>query len=62
MDVTGAYRQPRLHPSGQTNSEAFSSWFWFQRFTITGVARGLDPRVHLLAKMMDCRVKPGNDS
>ena len=25
------------------------------------VTRGLDPRVHLLAKMMDCRVKPGND-
>jgi hypothetical protein len=27
--------------------------------------RGLDPRLHLLrktlAKMMDCRVKPGND-
>jgi hypothetical protein len=30
------------------------------------VMRGLDPRIHLLrkkvfAKMMDCRVKPGND-
>ena len=24
------------------------------------VMRGLDPRIHLL-KMMDCRVKPGND-
>jgi hypothetical protein len=27
--------------------------------------RGLDPRIHLekafLSKMMDCRVKPGND-
>jgi hypothetical protein len=23
--------------------------------------RGLDPRIHLLAKKMDCRVKPGND-
>jgi hypothetical protein len=23
--------------------------------------RGLDPRIHL-SKMMDCRVKPGNDS
>ena len=23
--------------------------------------RGLDPRIHPLAKMMDCRVKPGND-
>jgi hypothetical protein len=22
---------------------------------------GLDPRIHLLAKRMDCRVKPGND-
>jgi mono/diheme cytochrome c family protein len=25
------------------------------------VARGLDPRVHLLRMKMDCRVKPGND-
>jgi hypothetical protein len=30
------------------------------------VTRGLDPRVHhslqeIFAKMMDCRVKPGND-
>jgi hypothetical protein len=29
--------------------------------------RGLDPRIHqsserILAKMMDCRVKPGNDN
>jgi hypothetical protein len=24
--------------------------------------RGLDPRIHLLAKRMDCRVKPGNDN
>jgi hypothetical protein len=23
--------------------------------------RGLDPRIHLLAKKMDCRVEPGND-
>ncbi len=23
--------------------------------------RGLDPRIHLFKKMMDCRVKPGND-
>src|SRR5215467_15648680 len=23
---------------------------------------GLDPGIHLLAKMMDCRVKPGNDA
>jgi len=23
--------------------------------------RGLDPRIHLLTKMMDCRGKPGND-
>jgi len=29
---------------------------------ITAVMRGLDPRIHLLAKMMDCRVKPGNDN
>jgi hypothetical protein len=26
------------------------------------VMRGLDPRIHLLAKRMDCRVKPGNDN
>jgi hypothetical protein len=25
------------------------------------VMRGLDPRIHLLSEMMDCRVKPGND-
>src|SRR5262249_45185541 len=25
------------------------------------VMRGLDPRIHLLTKTMDCRVKPGND-
>jgi urease accessory protein len=25
------------------------------------VTRGLDPRVHLVRKKMDCRVKPGND-
>jgi hypothetical protein len=24
----------------------------------SGVTRGLDPRVHLLRKKMDCRVKP----
>jgi hypothetical protein len=23
--------------------------------------RGLDPRIHLLLEVMDCRVKPGND-
>ena len=28
---------------------------------ISGVTRGLDPRVHLLRKKMDCRVKAGND-
>ena len=28
---------------------------------LSGVMRGLDPRIHLLAKRMDCRVKPGND-
>ncbi len=26
------------------------------------VTRGLDPRVHLFRKKMDCRVKPGNDA
>jgi hypothetical protein len=30
-------------------------------FVLSSVMRGLDPRIHLLAKMMDCRVKPGND-
>jgi hypothetical protein len=25
------------------------------------VTRGLDPRLHLFRKKMDCRVKPGND-
>jgi hypothetical protein len=25
------------------------------------VTRGLDPRVHLFRKKLDCRVKPGND-
>ena len=24
--------------------------------------RGLDSRIHLLRRMMDCRVKPGNDA
>jgi hypothetical protein len=24
--------------------------------------RGLDPRINLSSKMMDCRVKPGNDN
>jgi hypothetical protein len=27
----------------------------------TTVMRGLDPRIHHFRKMMDCRVKPGND-
>jgi hypothetical protein len=30
-------------------------------FAYACVTRGLDPRVHLLRKKMDCRVKPGND-
>jgi hypothetical protein len=29
---------------------------------LSTVMRGLDPRIHLLAKKMDCRVKPGNDT
>src|SRR5262245_52677637 len=28
---------------------------------LSAVMRGLDPRIHLLAEKMDCRVKPGND-
>jgi hypothetical protein len=27
----------------------------------TRVMPGLDPGIHLLKEMMDCRVKPGND-
>jgi hypothetical protein len=27
----------------------------------SGVMPGLDPGIHLLEEMMDCRVKPGND-
>jgi hypothetical protein len=30
-------------------------------FAHTCVARGLDPRVHLLRKKMDRRVRPGDD-
>jgi hypothetical protein len=29
---------------------------------ISVITRGLDPRVHLFRKKMDCRVKPGNDA
>jgi hypothetical protein len=29
---------------------------------ISGVTRGLDPRVHPLRKKMDRRVKPGDDA
>ena len=32
------------------------------RAAVVAVTRGLDPRVHLLRKEMDCRVKPGNDA
>jgi hypothetical protein len=32
----------------------FLGLFW-------SVMRGLDPRIHHIAKKMDCRVKPGND-
>jgi len=35
---------------------------WRQPATDLLVTRGLDPRVHLLCKEMDCRVKPGNDA
>jgi len=27
----------------------------------SAVMRGLDPRIHLFKKMVDCQVKPGND-
>jgi hypothetical protein len=30
--------------------------------SVSAVTRGLDPRVHLLRKRMDRRVKPGDDS
>jgi hypothetical protein len=29
---------------------------------LSTVMRGLNRRIHLLAKMMDCRVEPGNDN
>jgi len=29
---------------------------------LSTVMRGPDPRIHLLAKKMDCRVKPGNNN
>ena len=38
---------------------AFPSRLW--GFAHTCVTRGLDPRVHLLRKKMDRRVKPGDD-
>jgi hypothetical protein len=38
---------------------AFPSPFW--GFAHACVTRGLDPRVHLLRKKMDRRVKPGDD-
>jgi len=31
------------------------------RESLSAVMPGLDPGIHLFAKMMDCRVKPGND-
>jgi hypothetical protein len=31
------------------------------RECLSPVMPGLDPGIHLFAKMMDCRVKPGND-
>jgi len=30
--------------------------------TLSIVMPGLDPGIHLLAKTMDCRVKPGSDA
>ena len=38
---------------------AFPSPLW--AFAHACVTRGLDPRVHLLRKKMDRRVKPGDD-
>jgi hypothetical protein len=32
-----------------------------EEHSLTGVMPGLDPGIHLRAKRMDCRVKPGND-
>ena len=31
------------------------------RTELSVVMPGLDPGIHLFARMMDCRVKPGND-
>jgi hypothetical protein len=44
------------HRSGTRSTSANSA-----RTNPLRVMRGLDPRIHLLAKKMDCRVKPGND-
>jgi hypothetical protein len=29
---------------------------------LSTVMRGLDPHIHLISRMMNCRVKPGNDN
>jgi hypothetical protein len=49
------------------NARACSDRFELVLAPINAVTRGLDPRVHhlaksFIAKRMDCRVKPGNDS
>jgi hypothetical protein len=49
------YWVPRLK-RGMT-TERFVARLKLQRLA----PMGLDPRIHLLAKRMDCRVKPGND-
>jgi len=36
-------------------------WKFLFLMEIPVVMRELDPRIHPLQKMMDCRVKPGND-
>src|SRR5712692_5177853 len=62
-----------IDPAARANCKDFRIVF-LRRFLFTHrriaakvVMRGLDPRIHLLrkktvAKRMDCRVKPGNDS
>src|SRR3569623_983974 len=50
---------PRAFAAANSRSLFSSSNLDLSETTL--VMRGLDPRIHLLEKMMDCRVKPGND-
>jgi hypothetical protein len=50
---------PVLRESGVTTAAQYASLFLLYALRVT---RGLDPRVHLPRRKMDCRVKPGNDA